>query len=67
MNIRGPPVIMVMGMSGLAVSMHANGLGILVASDLKEYWWSSGCSGVPPELNLRFILILTRGEKYGWV
>jgi hypothetical protein len=63
MNIRGPPVIMVMGMSGLSVSIDANVRRIVVASDLEEYWWNCGCSGVPPELNLRFILILTRGEK----
>ena len=63
MNIRGPPVIMVMGMSGLSVSIDSNVPRILVGNDLNEYWWSSECSGVPPQLNLRFILILTGGEK----
>jgi hypothetical protein len=50
-------------MSDLPVSIHANGPRIVVASDLEEYWGSCGCSDVPPQVNLRFILILTGGEK----
>ena len=63
MNFPGPPLIMGRGMSGLGVRIDANGPTMLVGIDLEEYWWKCGCSGVPPQANLRFILILTRGER----
>jgi hypothetical protein len=37
----GPGVIIGISMSGLAVSIDANVAGIVVASCLEEYWWSS--------------------------
>ena len=36
---------------------------LVVASDMELNWWSCGGGDVPPQLNLRLILILTSGGK----
>ena len=38
---------------------------VFVACDLNLNWGWWGCCGVPPQVNLRSILILTGGKKHG--
>ena len=38
---------------------------LVVASDMELNWGSCGGGDVPPQLNLRLILILTSGGKLG--
>ena len=43
--------------------MYLDLASMVVASDMELNWWSCGGGDVPPQLNLRLILILTSGGK----